>query len=209
MTPTYSVGGFGMTEREREIVERTYQIQTIRWLEAHGFAVIEPDELATQFSSEDSRALYLEIVDLNESLDTYFEGVSGIESIELTSLKELWEQGELPSKTLLFSEVVYQSDGICRIRASEFTELSEVIGPSEETGPCIISHFQAKLVDAESGATMWHNRMLREVRVETSPRQRAENIEAVVKHTFTGPHGLTTLSRPPRTATDAQTASTR
>ncbi len=196
MMPTYSVGGFGMTAREREIVERMYEFETIYWLEAQGFEVVRPDELQAAVQDRESQELYDEVVELDHSLNRYFEDAPPqAESIERTSLRELWTRKALPTRAILFTEVVYQTDGTCRTAASEHTEYSEVVGPAESDQPCIISHFQAKLVDAESGVTMWHNRMLRELRGDLTPLHRAENIGAVVETTFAGPYGITPFIR--------------
>lgn len=187
---TYSTTTFGLRAYERRGVERAYELAATRWLMHRGIAVIDAQTLKSHLTRQGVSRASQDELDLKKPLTDYFEAESTERKTQ--AVRALWDRGALPTRALLFTEVVYQSEGYCQD--------TEVVGPHHiVTGdaasdhPCIISHFQAKLIDAQTGATMWHNRALIEHRVTVSIEARARTIDQAIHQTFSGPFGFASL----------------
>ncbi|TXD32500.1 hypothetical protein FRC96_17325 [Lujinxingia vulgaris] len=168
VVPFYASGTFGMPSANFEPLRLAYQAQAMAWLEEMGFEVIAPDALERHLRERELWEVFDEGVALRGSLHRYFEPVDDQPEprVEVLTLRTLAEQDALPADTLLVGQIVYHSRGTCRQSPESFTRYARTSSTADApTGfprPCVVSHFQAKLIDARTGHTMWFNRMYRE-----------------------------------------------
>ncbi|RAL25414.1 hypothetical protein DL240_04165 [Lujinxingia litoralis] len=168
VVPFYAVGTFGLGDDEFELLRLTYQAQAIAWLQKMGFEVMEPEALQHHLSHHELREIFEEGVLLRSALTSYFEPSNDGQTpgVEVLTLRTLARQEALPTDTLLIGQIVYHSRGTCRQAPDAFTPYARTSAtadtPAGYPRPCVVSHFQAKLVDIHTGHTMWFNRMHRE-----------------------------------------------
>ncbi|RDV39666.1 hypothetical protein DV096_03625 [Bradymonadaceae bacterium TMQ3] len=200
VVPFYASGTFGMPTAHFEPLRMAYQAQAMAWLEDMGFEVIAPDALENHLRERELWEIFDEGVALHGSLHRYFEPVDDQTEprVEVLTLRTINEQDALPADTLLVGQIVYHSRGICRQSPSSFTRYartsSTADAPTEFPRPCVISHFQAKLIDTRTGHTMWFNRMYREFysrQLNEDITQR--NIARTIADTLGDGSGLTEL----------------
>ncbi|TXD39259.1 hypothetical protein FRC98_02340 [Lujinxingia vulgaris] len=200
VVPFYASGTFGLPDANFEPLRLAYQAQAIAWLEEMGFEVIGPDALESHLRERDQWEIFEEGVLLRGSLTRYFEPVEDQPEprVEVLTLRTLSSQDALPADTLLVGQIVYHSRGTCRQSPDEFTRYartsSTADAPSEFPRPCVVSHFQAKLVDARTGETMWFNRMYREFYSrQLNEDVTRQNISRTVTDTLSQDSGLSQL----------------
>ena len=198
VAPIYASSSFGVATETWARIVAQYESEVVAELQEAGFRVIAPEELRATLEANGGWEAFSEVVDFRHGIDVYFEPeLHDRTPREVTLMSQLSAAGKFPAATLLVTEIVYQSSGQCAADARDHTERAEVWAGerpargSLEPSPCVVSHFQAKLVDARTGHTMWHNRRLRELRVpKVSLASRLENVSATVEDTVGGEHGL-------------------
>lgn len=196
--PLFATSQFGLDGARFASVRETYERAVAQDLRSLGFEVVTPDELHAQLEARGALDQLEDISTFRNGLSGYFEPRPGErEPREVLVLRALHADGALPASTLFVGEIAYQSAGVCTSDPREHNQLAQVfVGGKPARGdlaasPCVVSHFQAKLVDGETGRTMWQNRFLRELRVaEVTPDVLAENIAATVHTVILGEFGL-------------------
>lgn len=164
IAPFYARGAFGIPQEELARLHEQYQASAAQILTEQGFDVVTADELRVHLEKQRLWEQFEDGIYLRQSLVGYFEPPEDHRSpsIEVETLQAIAEQGGFPAESILFGEVVYHSAGVCRQDASQFTPYAETTvmpsAPATLPRPCVVSHFQAKLVDVRTGRTMWFNR---------------------------------------------------
>jgi hypothetical protein len=200
LVPFYALASFGLEDDALKELMRSYEEAATRWLSRRGFEVIDSRSFEHHLTELGVWHEFREGVLLREALTAYFEPTErGLAtSIEVATLKRFAEQGLLPAPSLFFGELIYHSDGLCQNDPRRFTSYAQTQVTREAPGdyprPCVTSHFQAKLVDASSGHTMWYNRMLLETHSDRVDSQLIEStIAAAVQQTLASPRGIDRL----------------
>ena len=201
VAPFYARGAFGMDQETLEKLQRIYEDQAAQSLEQQGFRVIRTEALRDHLKTQQSWKPFDEGIYLRQSLTYYFEPpVDGRSpSIEVTTLRELAQQQAFPAEAILFGEIVYHSQGICRDEPTQFTPYARMTltssAPAALPRPCVVSHFQAKLVDTRTGRTMWFNRTFLESHsAQLGPELVNQNIAGVVSAAITEEGGVAPLA---------------
>jgi hypothetical protein len=197
VAPITSASRFGLTESEWQTVRATYERQILEELNSFGFRVVSPARLEHRLRSLGAWQDFTELLLPEGEIETRFEPTLYGEEppLEVIALRKLAANSAIEADALLVTEIVYQSDGRCSRDPREFSRHAVVVGPLDGDSPCIVSHFEAKLVDPVTGETMWHNRQLRERRVDAiDASERETNIRETVSETISGPHGLGPLT---------------
>lgn len=199
----YATANFGMNDEELEASVDTYEAATLAWLARRGTKTYSPSQLRQRLESKKLQQTFEDGVLLDRSLSQLFEPREDATPLESETLKALAGQGAFPTSTLLFGEVVYQTEGICEGDAAEHNPHARVLEPLQGATPptsCLVSHIDAKLVDTASGATMWHNRLLIEQWYRTRPDGlREATIVRVVELVLEGEKGVEPLLANPST----------
>jgi len=188
---TFSLSGDALDRRLRW-AERA----AAEWLAARGVDAVSAAETERQLRSAGRMAAFEEggafRVDLSASFDA--ARLEARRRVQTSTLRELADAG-LTRRFVLFGELLYQTSGECRGRAGDHTTRANVVvaerAPDAPPRPCVVTHFQARLVEVSSGSTVWYNRRLRErhVRsVDTSTVRR--NVVSTVRRTLGGDGGL-------------------
>lgn len=204
--PFYSTSRFSKPPEQHAEILELYQTTAEQWLVEQGFDVVGAEALRAHLEANEALQTLEDGIALRGPLDHYFEPQEdGPVGMEVETLRGLHAAGKLPTDVVLLGEVVYQTDTACRVPTSEYTDYARVItqpdGEPSSTGTpeaagsgevgCVVSHFQAKLVDARTGRTMWHNRFLRELRdPPITEEKRIANIAETVATTLGGDHGM-------------------
>lgn len=198
ISPFYQRALFGASPQQAQATRALYEEQAALWLESQGFQVVRARELEHELGERGVWQDYQDGFWLREALTLYFEpGVTELLGAESATLKRLHAQGALPEGALLYGEVVYQSEGVCHVSAREESRYVsvEVMASVEEVPmphPCVVSHFQAKLVWPETGQTMWFNKHLVERHVPAAQllEQLVPTIRLVVERVLGGRDGV-------------------
>lgn len=116
-------------------------------------------------------------------------------------IQELWSKEYLPDRYILLGEILYHTTGTCETEADDYTKRANVVvapkAPKKLPRPCVVTHFQARLVDAKTGSTVWYNRRMRELHVPAlNESWTRKNVRGVVIETLGGSDGLTKLINP-------------
>ena len=199
VVPVTSSSRFGMDEFQWQTIRSTYERQILEELRRLGFEVASPQQLEARLRRSGNWQTFTEILVAKGDVARRFEPEFYGENVplEVLALGRLARASALESDALLISEIVYQSDGVCDRDPRAYSPHAVLIGDPDVTSPCVVSHFEAKLIDPDTGRTMWHNRQLRELRVdEVTPEVRLENIRQTVAGTLSGAHGLGPLAAP-------------
>lgn len=202
IVPFYQLSSFGASAESQKLTREAYELRTERWLKANGFDVVTPREFEQALTERGAWQTYQDGVILRDSLEVYFEP-SAEDAVnaaaEVIALQELAANGALPEGRLLFGEIIYQSEATCRTSVSPRDRFSsmEVHPEAKDTlppRPCVLSHFQAKLVDPTTGSTMWYNRHLLELQVAALDTDAVLTaIERVIDAVFGTKRGLLSL----------------
>lgn len=207
VVPFYAMGTFSMTSDELDRTLRSSEQAAIEALEADGFEVVGPASLRQHLTEHDAAQSFDEGVLLRSELTNYFEPAhkQGGPSLEISTIRKLYKEGKLPAEALLFGEVVYHTRTTCRVDPTAYNPYADVAGESDtssEAGsPCIVSHFQAKLVYAPTGETMWFNRKLLQTNTgEAGVEAARANLVETISRTLAGPDGLRSFGGETRTA---------
>lgn len=167
-------------------------------LEALGFVAQTPADLRDALERHRAWERFMELMEAGDSLDARFEpSVYAPPTPEVVALRELAAEGVIASPTLLFIEVVYQTEGSCTVDSREHNRFATVVDRAGReldrvrNGACVVTHIQAKLVDSKSASTIWHNRVLRELRVDAvKAGDDRMNVRATSADVVAGAYGL-------------------
>lgn len=197
IVPFYAQSHFSLNDTGFEEMLNAYENATAAWLKRMRFHVIDARSFQHHLTEIGAWQEFSDGIILRHSLISYFEhtGVKPSLAIEAITLKRLAAEGKLPANNLLFGEVVYHSEGTCYVDANQYTKhvQTEVLprAPASLPRPCIVSHFQAKLVTAASAQTMWFNRSMREVHAAiVEPQMAAQIITDTINQTFGDKAGI-------------------
>lgn len=202
VVPFYSTGSFGLSADERQLLFARYEQAAEQKLRDLGFDPVNPDALRGFVVDQGYWDDFGDGIPLRQSLTEYFETEpSGRDSIEIRTLRQLAAQGAIPADTLLFAQVVYHSEGICRTKATDHVSHAELaVTPDAPSGlprPCVTSHFHAKLVDTTTGDTMWYNRSFLETHTdEVDDDTVQQTIVQTVRAALGGDDGAAPLALP-------------
>lgn len=190
IVPFYSRTSFGIEREHLREVREIYEASATIALRAEGFSIVDPRGFREYLEEAQLLQVFEESISLRGALTGYFESpLPGAPTpFEVTAL-QLLHQESFPFDTLLFGEIVYQTEGTCRVSASNYSRYAQTRSlpgaPSSFPRPCVVSHFRAKLVDVRTGQTMWFNQTLLETYARQIDRElRIENIRAVIEATF-------------------------
>lgn len=205
VVPFYTLSTFSLSQDELDQVLRESEQTAVESLRAGGFEVIEPRAFRQQLAEAGVATRFDDGVLLRNELSNYFEPArkSGQPSLEVATIQQLYQEGNLPADALLFGEVVYHTKTQCRADPTRYNEHAQVSGQSASPGPspCVVSHFQAKLVYAPTGETMWFNRMLLQTHTDRATEQAdRQNMVETVARTLAGPDGLRAFRTSSKTA---------
>lgn len=202
ISPFFSRSQFSLEdealERRLEWAERAAS----SWLSERGVQIVDPDETREKLQSADKWGHFADNGIFHVDLAASFESAPRDERRETQTsiLRELVE-ADLSRRFLLFGELLYQTAGECRESARDHTSRATVVvadgAPVSLPRPCVVTHFQARLIDARSGSTVWYNRRLRELHVPALEESWIrENIRNTVRQTLAGDGGITDLVGP-------------
>lgn len=204
VVPFYAQANFSLRPDElAELLERS-EFAAVASLREFGFEVVPPGEFRAHLDESGAARRFDEGIVLRSELSAYFEPAksSNGPSLEVVTLAKLQQEGVIQADALLFGEVVYHTETRCH-KGSENSKAREALKAptAAPSTPCVVSHFQAKLVYVATGETMWFNRVL----LETYPRDLtpavgSENMALTVGRTFAGPDGLDDFELPQRAA---------
>ena len=196
--PFYSLGTLSLSSDQITEVMEASEMSAVESLRASGFEVIEPRAFRQHLVENDATRLFDDGVLLRSELANYFEPARGGDTgpdLEVSTVRELYEQGKLPAEALLFGEVVYHTRTNCRVDPTPHNDHAEILratsGDDSESLECVVSHFQAKLVHAPTGETMWFNRrLLQTYTANGTPEADQKNLAQTVSRTLGGSAGL-------------------
>jgi hypothetical protein len=200
VVPFFALSQFSL-EEEAVATRLTWAESTaVNWLQERGIRVVEPERTRNRLQTSDSWSHFTDGGLLRSDLSDAFEAAEREQkqTAQVSLVRRLREDDGFETRYVLFGELLYHTEGTCRTRADDYQRRAQVVvtpdAPREMPRPCIVSHFQARLVDVESGATVWYNRRLRELHVaEHDQRWARKNLRGVVHGTLAGNDGLTTM----------------
>lgn len=173
------------------------QTAAVDWLDERGVRVTPPDRARGRLRDASLWRHFTGGGLLRRNLAKSFESADRDQrtSSQTEIVRQIRAESGLESRFLLFGELLYHSAGTCQARADDHTERSDVVvaddAPDTRPRPCIVTHFQARLVDADSGSTVWYNRRMREWHVaDAGDAEERRNIEEVVREALGGGDGL-------------------
>ena len=172
--------------------------RTVADLEQMGFDVVDAEVLRDELERKQSWEEFTELLDFGDGLETRFEpSLYAPATAEVLTLRELAIDGSISAPAVLFTEVVYHSRGECTVDSRAHSRFAVVVDregktvSSEQSSPCVVTHIQSKLVDVKSAGTMWHNRVLRELRAtDVTDDDDRSNVRATAHAVVAGQYGL-------------------
>jgi hypothetical protein len=190
VAPTFSLDSFGLDAHERHVIERSVDQDAAVWLRRAGFDVTSPEVLRTQLAGEwnDVEDAWYRGVELNSLFE---EGAPEFEGAEIAAAQRAAEH--LDAQHVLLIQVLYQTDSLCRGDAQEFTPYAVTQPPEVIPYRCVISHLEAKLIDAKTGHIVWHNRAFVELAEAPSPSRRRQTLRKAVDWLLGSSTGLLSL----------------
>lgn len=198
VVPFYAQTNFSLSPDQLAAVLQQSEHAAMDSLRGYGFEVIEPTEFRAHLERSDAHILFDDGVVLRGALSSYFEPAksSNGPSLEVATLTRLNREGALGVDALLFGEVVYYTETLCNTDPNTPTSREAPRAPAAST-PCVVSHFQAKLVYVATGETMWFNRTFLETYPPpATPDAGAATMTQAVARTFDGPDGLADFNLP-------------
>ncbi len=197
VVPFFTRSTFSLPEATLRTRLRWAESTVVQWLEQHGVEVVPPETTRRRLQAGSAWAPFAEEGRMRTDLGRAFEDarVDHRARSQAELVRRLRRDDRLESRYLLFGEFLYHTTGTCRTRADEYTDRAHVVlapeAPPSLPRPCITTHFQARLVDADSGETVWYNRQLRELHVpELDASWIRKNLRGVVHETLAGRDGL-------------------
>lgn len=209
MVPFYAQTNFSLSPDKLAAVLQQSERAAVESLRGYGFEVMGPADFRERLERADAATLFDDGIVLHAGLSTYFEPAksSNGPSLEVATLTRLNQEGALGVDVLLFGEVVYYTETLCNTDPNT-AKSREAPRTSTTSTPCVVSHFQAKLVYVSTGETMWFNRAFLETYPPpATPDAGAATITQTVARTFDGPDGLADFHLPdPVPTPDARVA---
>lgn len=202
IAPPYSTSHFGLSDDEWRHLERIAVDEMADALVGLGFQVVTPDALRDQLERTGGWQPFVQLLEFDDGLDNRFEpSLYAPSSAEIAELQRLSADGVVGEDPILFVEIVYHSAGQCQLDAREYNRFAIVVTtdnkPIDTVTPsrCVVTHLQAKLVSPVTAATIWHNRVLREMHGNTvTVAHSLENIAVAVRELVRSAHGLAPLA---------------
>lgn len=204
--PFFTLSTFGHDNDDLDARLRWAERAALDWLEKHGIRAEPPEQTRQKLAAASTWNHFTDGGIFVRNLAESFESSPRRQRRETQTdlLRKLRTDGHLDHRFVLFGEIVYQTSGTCHTRADEHASRAEVVlapgAPDSPPRPCVVSHFRARLVDADTGATVWYNRRMRELyppNVDESSIRR--NIRTVIFQTLGGDGGLSKLVGDDRT----------
>lgn len=200
VVPFFALSQFSLDEAAIATRLDWAESTAVNWLEERGLRVVTPERTRHRLQTGDSWNHFTEGGLLRSDLSDAFEAANRDQkaTAQVSLARRIRDDEGFETRYVLFGELLYHTKGTCRTRADNYQRRTRVVvtpdAPEEMPRPCIVSHFQARLVDVESGATVWYNRRLRELHIaEHDERWTRKNLRGVVHGTLAGDDGLTTL----------------
>ena len=191
VAPMYASSSLGAPETLLERRLELAELSAVEALGTFGYRVMGPDQLQASLDREHRWQDYLDGVLLRDDLEDHFEAEprTGEPRLESTSITELADA--LPTRYVLFGQLVYHTTTTCRVDPVAYQPLA-VVEPADATlpSPCAISHVAFKLVDARSGQTMWFNKVFLESRGDDGEELARHNLSRAVAEALVGARGL-------------------
>lgn len=198
--PFFTLSTFGHDDDDLDARLRWAERAALDWLEEHGVRAEPPEKTRQKLTEAAAWNHFTDGGIFVRNLAESFESSPRRQRRETQTdlLRTLRAQRHVGDQFVLFGEIVYQTSGTCHTRADEHATRVEVAvapgAPDSPPRPCVVTHFRARLVDADSGATVWYNRRMRELylpNVDESSIQ--SNIRTVVFQTLGADDGLSKL----------------
>ena len=185
----YATGQFSLDDDAFAALRDTYVAATEATLSELGFSVVTTKEFESSFESPEARERFWGGIPTHNSLEPMFERNRGEVGTEAETVIAFSKQ--LPANALFIAEVVYFTQGVCDSKTTDYTT-HVVIEPEgvRTPAPCVVSHYQAKLIDSATGSTMWHNRVMLEHRGAVKPEELREVIFENVRRVLMSHDGL-------------------
>ena len=196
IAPLYSTSRFGLSSEAFASLIQMAETGAKEALQTYGYDVTDVEAFEAMLRDHDQMQAWRDGVLLRSELTNYFEPEDNNNpSTARTTLRKLYEAGALPSRYVLFGEIVYHTTTTCRVDPRDFHPLATLEGPSNTslTGgqPCVVTHVRFKLVDARTADTMWYNEVLLESRTNDDVASVTQpNVYRAVDKTLGGSHGL-------------------
>lgn len=193
---------WGLDDAQLLALLATYETRSTAGLEGLGLEVVDHDAVAQALKGTPFQDRLGEALDIDRSLGELFEDGGDVPSADerLSTVTAIGEH--LGVQAVFLARVVYHTEALCDgTNDSEYTPYVILPDgePEDDRVPCVVSHFEAKLVDARTGKTIWYNRALREVRARSSDSAHPNattNAEATVDLVLhEGPTSLQVLVR--------------
>lgn len=176
VAPFFSVDPFGLDPDARRAMIGLYEDSAMKRLGGLGADVISPGDVREALKADEREGELRERLDLDRPLTALFEpsakgAPNALEDERALFVRELAARFE--ADAVLLGEVVYHTEAKCAAgkRLNAPHRVRAYIGPPPKAKnvrvPCVVSHFQAKLIDPTSGATVWFNRALSETLAST------------------------------------------
>lgn len=206
VVPFYSLSSFSMPADQVDEALAVTEAAAVDTLRQRGFEVMESSALQQYLAEHGADTIFDDGVLLRSELIHYFEPAEHVGSqpaLEVATLQKLYQQGKLPAEVLLFGELVYHTETQCRLDPTDYNDNADVAHDAGESADktCVVSHFQAKLVYAPTGETMWFNqKLLQTYTGQPSSEKVRANLAQTVARTLGGEHGLATLRQPEKSA---------
>ena len=190
---------FGLSDDLQRELERELSNALLANLEQLGFEPIAPDALRNRLEKRRLWVDFDRMVGDREPLKARFESrVHDEPDADDELLRQLASADAFGADVVLFTELVYHSRARCDVDPRDHSKFAEVVDgdgqalePPLTSGACVVTHIESKLVDAQRARTVWHNRLLRELRSDDLTRSDdLDNVEAAVRDVIAGPHGL-------------------
>ncbi|MGM0556219.1 MAG: hypothetical protein ACQEVA_07555 [Myxococcota bacterium] len=191
VAPFYASSNFGASQQRIGNLLALAELSAQRALETYGYRVVSPAELRDELESSGVWQDYVDGVLLREDLERHFEPEPRSGEVRLESQRLAQLGSELPTRYMLFGQLIYHTSTTCRVDPVEHQPLA-TIEPENATlpAPCAISHLAFKLVDAETGETMWFNKVFLETRGSDGDKLARQNISRAVAGALVGERGL-------------------
>lgn len=191
VAPTFSVDSMSISSSERDVIDAVVDSEISVWLKRHEFEISTPAQVVATLKNQNAwqgvKDAYYRDVALN---DLFEIGAPEFAGVEITTTKNL--SGVFPAKNLLIAQVLYQADATCRQDPTVYVPYA-VVQQADQADSCVVTHIEAKLVDVDTGRTVWQNRAYVEVRGQASPQSRRTNIRNAVNWLLGSSVGLLTL----------------
>lgn len=202
VAPFVTESDFGLPSTELRRRLAWAERAAYRRLRAMGADAVPARRMRARLRRNDALAPFRTGGMLHDELNESFEGARAPEktAAQFGKLSKLDRRDVLPSRYVLFGELVYHTETECRTRADRFTSWSSIVvrpaAPPRGARPCLVTHFRARLVDARAKRTLWFGRHLVEHHVgEFHSGDRRMNVESAVDRTLNDPRGLSRLLR--------------